>query len=62
MREYLKGLNGVGNATYENTLGALKVFFKDFLGVPQVVASFKFPRQPFKPKHILTKEQIQKFY
>ena len=60
IRQYLKGLNG-SSATYKNALGALKVFFRDFLGKPQVVASFEFPRQTFKPKHTLTKEQLQKF-
>ena len=61
IREYLKGLNG-SSATYKNVLGALKVFFRDFIGRSQVVASFKFPRQTFKPKHILTKKQLQRFY
>jgi integrase len=27
-----------------------------------LVESFKFPRPPFKPKHIVTKEQLQTFY
>jgi len=61
IRGYLKELNG-SSATYKNVLGALKVFFRDFLGVSQVVASFRFPRQTFKPKHILSKEQLQRFY
>ena len=43
-------------------LSALKVFFRDFLKKPQVVESFKFPRQPYKPKHFLIKEQVQQFY
>jgi integrase/recombinase XerD len=62
IREYLKSLNGVGSATYKNTLGALKVFFRDFLGMPQAVQSFKFPRQPFKPKRIFSREDLQRFY
>ena len=62
IREYLKSLNGAGTATYKNTLGALKLFFRDFLAMPQAVSSFKFPRQGFKPKHILTKQQVQRFY
>jgi len=62
IRQYLKGLNGLSNATYKNTLGALKVFFRDFLGMPQVVASFKFPRQGFKPKRIFSREDLQRFY
>jgi integrase len=41
---------------------ALKVFFRDFLKAPEVVASFKFPHQMFKPKQILNKEQLVQFY
>ena len=61
IRWFLKELSG-SPATYKNVLGALKVFFRDFLGRSEVVASFKFPRQTFKPKHILTKKQLQEFY
>jgi integrase len=41
---------------------ALKVFFRDFLEMPEVVASFKFPHQVFKPKQIVSKEQLKQFY
>jgi integrase len=41
---------------------ALKVFFREFLKAPEVVASFKFPHQVFKPKQILSKEQLAQFY
>jgi integrase/recombinase XerD len=41
---------------------ALKVFFRDFLELPQVVSSFKFPHQVFKPKQIVNKEQVKQFY
>jgi len=61
-RGYLKGLNGVGISTYSNTLKSLKVFFRDFLQRPEVVASFKFPSEPFKPKKIPTREELQSFY
>jgi len=61
-RNYLKGFNGSSVWEVKNVLCALKVFFRDFLGMPQVVQSFKFPRQPFKPKHILSREQLQRFY
>jgi integrase/recombinase XerD len=40
----------------------LKVFFRDFLELPEVVASFKFPHQAFKPKQIVSKEQVRQFY
>lgn len=41
---------------------ALKVFFRDFLRMPEVVESFKFPHQVFRPKQILSKEQLRQFY
>jgi integrase len=41
---------------------ALKVFFRDFLELPEVVASFKFPHQVFKPRQIVSKEQLRQFY
>ena len=62
VREYLKSLKTVSSAQYKNILMALKVFFRDFLKAPEVVASFKFPHQVFKLKQILNKEQLQQFY
>jgi integrase/recombinase XerD len=62
VREYLKSLKGVSSAQYKNILMALKVFFRDFLKMPEVIASFKFPHQVFKPKQIVSKEQLQRFY
>ena len=62
VREYLKSLKGASSAQYKNILMALKVFFRDFLKMPEVVASFKFPHQVFKPKQILNKEQLVQFY
>jgi integrase len=58
----LKTLENFSAATYKNALMALKVFFRDFLELPEVVASFKFPHQVFKPKHIVSKEQLKQFY
>jgi hypothetical protein len=62
IRSYLKGLNGVGTATYSNTLKSLKVFFRDFLNKPEVVETFRFPKQNFKPKNIPSRAALQKFY
>jgi integrase len=41
---------------------AMKVFFRNFLEKPEVVSSFKFPHQVFKPKHIVSNEQVKQFY
>jgi integrase len=62
VREYLKNLKNVSSAQYKNILMALKVFFRDFLNQPNVVSTFKFPHQVFKPKQILCREQLKKFY
>jgi len=61
VRSYLKSLS-VSSAQYKNILMALKVFFRDFLKHPDVVESFRFPHQVYKPKHILSKEDLERFY
>jgi integrase len=62
VRHYLKSRDGVSSAQYKNILMALKVFFRDFLKMPETVSSFKFPHQLFKPKQIMSKEQLNHFY
>ena len=62
VREYLKGFESYSSSYYKNALMALKVFFRDFLEMPEVVESFRFPHRIFKPKHIPSKEQIKQFY
>ena len=61
IRHYLKTQN-CSNHVYKNLLGALKVFFRDFLNQPEVVKSFKFPRPIFKPKIVPTRKEIQRFF
>ena len=60
-RSYLKSLE-VSPAQYKNILMALKVFFRDYLKNPEVVESFRFPHQVYKPKHIVSKEDLRRFY
>ena len=62
LRLFLKSMNGHSRSHYKNGLMALKVFFRDFLQKPDLVSSFKFPHRVFKPKQIVTKEQIRTFY
>jgi len=62
VRGYLKSLSNASSAKYKNILMALKIFFRDFLKMPEAVASFKFPHQLFKPKQIMSKEQLNHFY
>jgi integrase len=41
---------------------ALKVFFRDYMEKPELVDSFRFPHQVYKPKHIVSKEDVRRFY
>jgi integrase len=61
IRQYLKGFMN-SNATYKNMLGSLKTFFRDYKQKPEIVNTFKFPRPQFKPKSIISLEDLQRFY
>jgi len=62
VRAYLKAIDNSKTAKYINTLKSLKVFFRDFLESPEIVKSFRFPKQVFKPKPIPSREDLQRFY
>ena len=63
LRSYLGGFQGRPANTYSNVLKSLKVFFRDFLGRPELVASFRFPHVPVKPKILsFTTEDLRVFY
>jgi len=62
VRSYLSRFNGISSNTYKNVLSALKVFFRDFLSRPGVVASFKFPYHEQSFKKIPSKAKLHKFY
>jgi len=62
LRCFLKTLEKYSRAYYKNALLALKVFFRDYMERPEQVASFKFPHQMYKPKHIVSKEELRRFY
>ena len=62
VRSYLKSLDASKTATYINTLKFLRVFFKQFLRRPEIVQSFQFPRQSFKPRTVYSREQLLAFY
>jgi len=61
VRHYLRDLNR-SSYVYKNVLGALKVFFRDFLDRSEVIESFRFPRPAFKPKIVPTKDELQRFF
>jgi integrase/recombinase XerD len=48
-------------STYSCMLKALKCYFKRYLK-SDIVDSFRFPKQPYVPKRVPTKEQLQEFY
>ena len=50
------------NATVAGIIKTLKVFYRDFLDCPKLVASFRFPQIPFKPKVVPTQEELQRFF
>ena len=62
LRCFLKTLENYSPAYYKNALMALKVFFRDYMEKPELVESFRFPHQVYKPKHIVSKEDLRRFY
>ena len=49
-------------ATVASVIKTLKVFYRDFIGCPELVDSFKFPHIPYRPKIVPTKREVQRFY
>jgi integrase len=62
IRNYLMRFRDCSPWTYANILKALRVFYRDYLGKPEVIEGFKFPNRPFKPKKIPSKKELQEFY
>ncbi|HID91146.1 TPA: hypothetical protein EYP44_04220, partial [Candidatus Bathyarchaeota archaeon] len=62
IRSYLLRQKDGNPNTYANALKALRVFFRDFMGMEEVVKTFKFPRRPLKVKIIPSKEELRRFY
>ncbi|MDD2666631.1 MAG: tyrosine-type recombinase/integrase [Methanocellales archaeon] len=60
MHEYLESKSA---NTYRKMLCTLKVFFRDFLKRPDIIADFKFPKIPIKSKMgLVNKGQLRIFY
>jgi integrase len=49
-------------ATVAGVIKTLRVFYRDFIGSPELVDSFKFPNIPYRPKIIPSRDDLQKFY
>jgi integrase len=62
VRDFLKPLTNGSANTYGNALKPLKIFFRDFMKVPEAVESFKFRKAPLTPVTVPSKEQLCRFY
>jgi integrase/recombinase XerD len=62
VREWLRPLADGSANTYGNALKPLKVFFRDFMRMPEAVESFKFKKAPLTPVTVPSREQLRKFY
>jgi len=62
LRDYLDPYRAKDPDTYANQLKSLKVFFRDFLGRPDLVATFKFPGKGVEMKTIPGKDKLRVFY
>jgi integrase len=63
LRQYLKAIKeNKAPYTYKNHLSALKRFYRDFLGMENLVDTFKYPHISFKPKKVPNKTELQAFY
>jgi len=61
VRTYLLRFQDKSPNTKANCLKALRLFFR-FLGRPQVVESFKFPRRTYTPKTVPNKNDLKRFF
>ena len=62
VRSYLAMYADKAPATRANVLKSLKVYFRDYLGRPKVVETFRFPKQEFSPKQVPSRADLQRFY
>ena len=62
IRSYLIRFKTKSPSTYANVLKALKIFFREFLKMPEVVESFKFPKRTYAPKTVPSKEDLRRYF
>ena len=58
IRTYLSGFQEKSASTRANLLKSLKRFYCDFLKMPQVVESFKFPKRTYTPRTVPSKDDL----
>ncbi len=62
IRSFLAEFKDRSPNTYANVLKSLRVFFRDFLGRPDLVKSFRFPHREPNFKVVPSKSELQQFY
>lgn len=62
IRSYLSKFQEKSASTRANFLKSLKRFYCDFMKLPQVVESFKFPKRTYTPKTVPSKEDLRRFF
>ena len=62
VRSFLSRFQDRSASTRANILKAFKVFFRDFMKMPWVVESFKFPKRIYTPKTVPSKEDLRRFF
>ncbi len=61
MTSYISSEGDISNATRMNIIGALRVFFRDFLD-REVMDAFEMPSKTTKPTDVPSKDDLQTFY
>jgi len=61
IRDFMRGYMGGSVSGYSNALKAVRVFFRDFLEMGELVKSFNFPSTPFKPRVSPKKRRVEGF-
>jgi len=62
IRTYLAQTIDKSQSTQSNALKSLKIFFRDFLKIPNVVESFRFPKETWTPKPVPTRDDLRRFF
>ena len=59
IRRFLSNFSEHSPSTYRNVVKALRRFFRDFMGRPDLMQSFRMPPKRFCPKRIPSREDIR---
>jgi len=62
LRSYLKRVQAQHPGRYKNQLSAFKVFFRDYLGTPGVVSTFRFPPKRDPLVNVVSRDNLKVFY